>query len=433
MLSTLRRKPFENLGSFAFVTDGEHGNPKTFPTGFAKYYGARNTLEGILNENDVEYITQEHHHTLRKSALKPNDILISCVGANVGHACIVPDNVGEANIVRNVALMRSKSKLFSNHYLLAYFLCKYGKELYIRLKTGNAQPLVSLDYIKTIPVFTPSDNFQKAIIKLVEQAKERRNNAILLFDTAIDKLMTEIGFSNWKPTSENKVVKTFSRSFKLNGRLDAEYYQLYYKEIEDKIKSYKWGYELFGKCITLFDENFNPDDKTEYNYIELADIGTAGNISSSTFDFGNNLPSRARRLVKSKNVILSSIEGSLDKCAFITDDYSNSLCSTGFYVISSPNLLSEVLIVLFKSYPMQQLLKRGCSGTILTAISKDELIKIPVPKLREDFQSELMHDIQNSFSQRQLSNHLIHTARQAVEIVIEQDEQTAMKFIKENN
>src|SRR5688500_5929165 len=90
LLETLNKKGTTKLGSIAFITDGEHGNPKTFPTGFAKYYGARNVLDGILTDNDVEFITKDHHHALRKSALLPNDLLIACVGANVGAAAIVP-------------------------------------------------------------------------------------------------------------------------------------------------------------------------------------------------------------------------------------------------------------------------------------------------------------------------------------------------------
>ena len=97
------------LGNIAFVTDGEHGNAVTSETGYSKYYGARNVLSGILSDNSVEYISKEHHDRIKKTALAPRDVLISCVGANVGYAAIVPDDVGIANIVRNVALIRSNS------------------------------------------------------------------------------------------------------------------------------------------------------------------------------------------------------------------------------------------------------------------------------------------------------------------------------------
>jgi hypothetical protein len=49
-----------------------------------------------------------------------------------------------------------------------------------------------------------------------------------------------------------------------------------------------------------------------------------------------------------------------------------------------------------------------------------------------DKQKELSAQIQESFKNRQESSRLIEIAKQAVEMAIEQDEETAMKFIKEN-
>ena len=127
LIKKVTNKNFKTVGQLVFLTDGEHGNALTNPIGYAKYFGARNVLTGILNDNNVEFISKEHHERIIKSKLHPNDILISCVGANIGFAAIVPDEIGEANIVRNVALLRSISSELLNHYLLVYFLTKYGK------------------------------------------------------------------------------------------------------------------------------------------------------------------------------------------------------------------------------------------------------------------------------------------------------------------
>ena len=78
---------------------------------------------------------------------------------------------------------------------------------------------------------------------------------------------------------------------------------------------------------------------------------------------GKDLPTRARRIVEQGDVIVSSIEGSLSSCALITKEYDQSLCSTGFYVLRSSVLNPETLLTLFKSFPLQQLMKKGCSGT----------------------------------------------------------------------
>ena len=69
------------------------------------------------------------------------------------------------------------------------------------------------------------------------------------------------------------------------------------------------------------------------------------------------MPTRARRKVETNDIIVSSIEGSLQSCALIPEKYNNSLCSTGFYVINSDEINSETLLVLFKSEPLQNILR----------------------------------------------------------------------------
>lgn len=64
-------------------------------------------------------------------------------------------------------------------------------------------------------------------------------------------------------------------------------------------------------------ENFRPAHKTEYKYIELANIGGTGDIIDCMIKQGENLPNRARCKVATGDVIVSSIEGSLNSVALI--------------------------------------------------------------------------------------------------------------------
>jgi hypothetical protein len=82
MHSKILAKNHDLISNIALVTDGEHGNAINYPEGYSKYYGARNVLQGILNDNGVEFITKEHHDKLKKTALKPRDVLISASKKN---------------------------------------------------------------------------------------------------------------------------------------------------------------------------------------------------------------------------------------------------------------------------------------------------------------------------------------------------------------
>jgi len=136
-------------------------------------------------------------------------------------------------------------------------------------------------------------------------------------------------------------VKTFQGSFLVSGRLDAEYYQQKYEVISNNLETS----ETVSSICTIHDNPFVPKTDEEYKYIELANVGRNGEVSDVEIVVGGDLPSRARRKVAGGQVIVSSVEGSLQSCALIEDDYDGALCSTGFYVIDSDIINSETLLV----------------------------------------------------------------------------------------
>ena len=426
-------KDHELLGDIAFITDGEHGNATTSETGYSKYYGARNVLSGVLSNNQVEYISELHHNKLRKSALLPRDVLISCVGANVGYAAIVPDDIGMANIVRNVALIRSNNSEFINEYLHVYLCSSYGKNLYIRLNTGNAQPLVSLDYIKTIPVFKPSLVFQSKLRNLTNFSLDALKKSNNIYVSAEMVLLNTLGMADFSPSPERVNIKSFKDSFANTRRLDAEYYQPKYEDYHTRVFAYPNGWQPLSAVCNLKDSNFTPEESTAYKYIELADIDSSGGISGCTKALGNELPSRARRKVDANDVLISSIEGSLSSCAIVSEKMGAALCSTGFYVINSDKINSEALLVLFKSPLLQNLLKQACSGTILTAINKPEFENIPIPLIEGGVQTKIAALVKESFSLKTESERLLDVAKRAVEIAIEEDEAAGMAYLEANS
>ena len=181
--------------------------------------------------------------------------------------------------------------------------------------------------------------------------------------------------------------------------------------------------------MKIKDKNFTPEANKKYKYIELSNISSNGEINGYTDNFGKELPSRSRRKVQKNDLIISSIEGSLESIALITENWENPLCSTGFFTIHSDKINSESLLILLKTEVGQLQLKKSCKGTILTAISKDELSKIVLPKIDTKIQSHIKEKIIKMYEARKLSKSLLEIAKQSVEMAIEKDEQEAGKWI----
>lgn len=392
-----------------------------------RYIRGKDVKPMILKDDDNVYMPQEDYNRLSRYALKENDILVSVVGT-LGNAALITQKDLPAIFSCKSTVLRTKQ--INAGYLIAYLNCKYGRQLLLRKERGAIQKGFNLGDLESLEIFTPSSGFQEQINSLFQTSLQQTAKSKSVYNNAETLLLETLNLKDFQLSQEPVNIKNFSASFGSSGRLDAEYYQLKYEDYLEFIQSYSYGVEPLNEICEIKDKNFNPSEKIEYKYIELANIGKSGEIVGCTFDYGSELPTRARRKVNTNDVIISSIEGSLESCALVTKEYDNALCSTGFYVVNSEKLNPETLLVLFKTEPIQALLKKGCSGTILTAISKTELERIPIPLINTETQNKIKEQINKSFKLRNQSEDLLEVAKTAVEMAIEKDEKTAMEYIE---
>ncbi len=317
-------------------------------------------------------------------------------------------------------------------YLTAYLNTEYGIwDIKRRARQSINQTNVNPEEVKEIEIPLLNIGFQSLVKTCFDQSHINKLDSYEKYQQAEDLLLETLGLKDFVPSSKASNVKSLSESFGTSGRLDAEYYQVKYEEIIEQIRQCN-NYKSFDEICSLNDINFIPEENIEYKYIELSNIGDKGEIYGFTEALGLDLPTRARRIVATGDVIVSSIEGSLNSCALITEDYEAALCSNGFHIIRSKVLNPETLLVLFKSNPWQNILKKGCSGTILTAINKSELSDIPIPIIDAEVQARIKERIDSCYQSRQQSEHLLEVAKRAVEIAIEETEESALKFINES-
>jgi len=264
---------------------------------------------------------------------------------------------------------------------------------------------------------------QEVLVEKCSQLYKKYREALYLskslYSSAENYLLECLGMQDFAANPDAYNVKTLKESFLESGRIDAEFYLPKYEDYVNVVSEYAGGVAPLGKVCTIKDSNYTPEHGVKYRYIELANIGKSGDITGCSYENGEDLPTRARRIIAQGDVIVSSIEGSLNSCALVTDDYDQSLCSTGFYVVRSSLINAETLLTLFKSLPIQQLLKKGCSGTILTCISKQEFENIPIPLIRPEMQEEIAKHVRRSFALRKEASELLKKAKLSVEHAIE--------------
>lgn len=365
---------------------------------------------------------------LTRSKLFKNDIVLSYTG-EYRRSLVLFEN--DYQLGPNVCRIRPKIDKDISFYVSTFFNSKIGQIILDKEKTLSAQPTVAMSRIREIPI----PYFEKLITEiknLITNQYILLEKSLLVYSKAEKILFEEIELHNFNLCKDSVNIKSFKESFQITRRLDAEYYQKKYEEYSNLIYKYRNGFDKLVSICNLKDNNFKPLENKLYKYIELSNIGKSGEVTGYTEEFGKDLPSRARRIVNTGDVVISSIEGSLQSCAIISEAFDKSLCSTGLYVINSDKINSETLLVLFKSEPIQGIMKQNCSGTILTAMNKDEFLNIPIPLIDLLKQDQIAELVEESFKLKTESERLLEIAKKAVEIAIETDEQTAINFIKDN-
>ena len=321
-------------------------------------------------------------------------------------------------------------EIVTPEYLTAFLNTKYGMlDVKRRARISINQSNVNAEELKQVEIPLLNRNLQLQITFAFDESFKFIQKSESTFEKAQTLLLSELGLTHWQPKHQLTFIKNYSDT-KQAGRIDAEYFQPKYEDIINAIKNYSGGWDRLEGLATLKNINFKPKNKKQYQYIELANIENNGEIADCMMEEGQCLPSRARREVETGDVVVSSIEGSLSSIALIEAEYDHVLCSTGFHVINSAFINSETFLVLLKSIVGQLQLKKGCSGTILSAINKNEFSKIVLPKIAESKQIEIKQKITESFDLRKQSRHLLECAKRAVEIAIEQDEQTAIQWLQ---
>lgn len=120
----------------------------------------------------------------------------------------------------------------------------------------------------------------------------------------------------------------------------------------------------------------------EINYIDISSVDPNGHQNSAeTMTFGNS-PSRARRVVASGDVIISTVRTYLKAISYIENANDNLICSTGFAVITpSPQVHPKFLLYWARSeWFINEIIARSI-GVSYPAINAIEIGNLPFPAI----------------------------------------------------
>ena len=362
---------------------------------------------------DGEILKIDENKVPKSYRLRTADSLIVRSGANTGSVALVDSRFNNATFGSYTIRLRFNK---INPFFAAVFLnTRYGVLQTQRLQTGMAQPNLNIPNIKEIRIPLVSEEKQKEIEKLCGRIEEEREKSENLYSQAENLLLEDLEFKDFEVEDDLSYIVNLSE-VKSAHRADAEYFQPKYDKLVERIK--KHGADPLLSLAQNVAARFNPKSQPTklFQYVELSNItSSVGTIDGFSEVSGDEAPSRAKRVLKTNDVILSSVEGSLEKVALAGKEQEGYLASNGFFQFRSKDILPEVLLVLAKSFILQMQFGKETAGTILTAVPKEAVKNIVVPKVDKPTQLKIADLVQRSHKARLDAKLLLEDAKLKVE------------------
>jgi type I restriction enzyme S subunit len=130
----------------------------------------------------------------------------------------------------------------------------------------------------------------------------------------------------------------------------------------------------------------NTDPNYEMEYIDISSVDSASGIASCTVVTFEDAPSRARRIVRNNDVIISTVRTYLRAIASIKNPKPNTIVSTGFAVIRAKDIEAKYLAFALREPGLINEIVARSVGVSYPAINASEIGCLPIPIPKEDEQ-----------------------------------------------
>ena len=378
------------------------------------------------------YIDEATHKKFSSTHLLHKDIVMGVRGNTIGRLGLYLGEDNRANISPNCIYFRLKD-ILNAEIITIFLLSKFGQDQINHSTSGTGQPTITSTeiYELMVPVF--SNSFRRNITGLLKKFQKAGDSTQEKCNQAETLLLKTLGLVDYSPSTQHINIKSFKDSFVTTGRLDAEYYQPKYDELEAKIGK---THELIplGSLLSLNQRGTQPDYADEGLPVINSKHVREGEVILSNNRFAN-LPDKENSLVIQKGDVLinGTGVGTIGRSASYLHN-QNAIPDNHVTILRTdklnPIFLSVYLNSIAGKYQVDKYFK-GSSGQI--ELYPQDIDCFYVPLVDETIQTEIDALVRQSFTLKAESEKLLAVAKRAVEIAIEQGENAGIAYIEANS
>ena len=250
----------------------------------------------------------------------------------------------------------------------------YGyREYILTLSYGSGQPNISQKIIKDLRLPTPPLKTQQKIADYLDEKCGEIDATIAKQKEIIEKL---------KAYKQLLISETVTKGLDKSAPLKPSGID-YLGDIPSH-----WEIKKL-KFVANFNQNTLPEDtdgQFELKYIDIGNVSSVDGIKEIQYFNFSNAPSRARRIVKYGDIIVSTVRTYLRAITSIKEDYDNCICSTGFAVITpKDNFWQDFVVYAIENESFIAQIIANSQGISYPAINVSQLenLKLAFPSVKE--------------------------------------------------
>ena len=345
--------------------------------------------------DDYIYETEEHisEKAIENSSAKKfpiNTVIIAMYGATIGKVGIMGI---EATTNQACACGVCSSAIY-HKYLFYYAISQ--KDEFIKKGKGGAQPNISQEVIKQHEIPIPPLAEQQRIVDRIERMFSKLDEVKENVQNVID------GFENRKSAILHKAF---------NGELTAKWREKNGRTIDE------WNNECLKNL--LYPMQTKKPTGEIFRYIDIDSIdNNCQKVREPKIIPVSEAPSRASRAIKKDSVLFSMVRPYLKNIAIISEELSDCIASTGFYVCDcKKEILPIFLYELLRSDYAINYLMQFMRGDNSPSIRKDDLLgmKILLPAIEE--QAEIVCILDSLLTKEQQAKEKAEEVLERIELI----------------
>lgn len=397
-----------------------------------------NELHHMLTDLEVEKYANISNIEYQLFSLQDKDVLFNRTNSYewVGRTGIYYKNDNTPFIYASYLVkLIPDSNIVLPEYLTTFLNTKMGiKAIKARARQSVNQTNVNPEEVKEIEIPLLSIKFQKTIEQLFLSANKQRVESLKLYRLANDNLyrMLQVVPYNEKISYSEK---NLSNSFKISGRLDAEYYHPKYDALFYTLSKHK-TIPLGGRQgLVYIKKSIEPGSDAYLEegipFIRVSDVDKY-EISTPSIRLSKNLVPNIKDLYPKKDTILLSKDGSIGIAYKLNRDMEAVTSGALLHLtVKNPNIvLPDYLTLVLNSSIVQLQAERDCSGAVIQHWKPSDIEKVLIPILDMTQQQQISNKVEESFRLRNESKHLLDLAVKTVEMAIEVDEESALLWLE---